>query len=93
MINIVEGLTITVIGMGVVFLVLFLLILVLQLFKTFLYKEKDKGGVKNPEISRQNSLKTGVQQDELEEIVAVVTAVMEDILDKNEYISKIHQMN
>lgn len=87
--NIVEGLTITVIGMGVVFLVLFILILVLQLFKIFFYKEKDKGGIKN----RQYNLKTGVQQDELEEVVAVVTAVMEDILDKNEYISKIQQLN
>lgn len=85
-----EGFKVTVIGMGVVFLVLFLLTLILQLFEAFLYK----GQKTDQPVSTKSSNKDAGQEDEdLNDIVVAVSAVMADIIDKNECIINICQLN
>lgn len=88
--NILEGLQVTVIGMGVVVLVLFALVLLLKLFESFLYKGKDSGGNKPSKPKRVVKVQ---ENDELDEVVAVVSAVMADILDNNECVVNIRQLN
>ncbi len=85
-----EGFQVTVIGMGVVFLVLFLLTLILQLFEAFLYKGKDKEGIKP---TRSTELNKSQKEEGLDEVVVAVSAVMADILDKNECVININQLN
>ncbi|MTI59750.1 MAG: hypothetical protein FH762_07125 [Firmicutes bacterium] len=83
-------LQVTVIGMGIVFLVLFLLSLILQLFESLLYKEE-----KVTKPSRPVRSKVRVQEGKggEDETVAVITAVMASLLEDNEYIANIKAIN
>lgn len=85
-----EGLQVTVIGMGVVFLVLFALILVLRLFERFLYDEKNTKEVQPIKTKGNKKIQ---ENDELNEVVAAITAVFADSLDNNESIVNIRQLN
>lgn len=83
--NIIEGLQITIIGMGVVFLALFILSLILQLFKVFFYEEK--------KIGEEEKIVKEEGEKELEQFIPVITAVMADVLKENEYVLNIRQIN
>ncbi len=86
-----EGLGVTVIGMGVVFLVLFLLTMILKLFEVFLYRGQKRG---QPAILPKSGSKDISQGDEdLNELVVAVSAVMAEIIDKNECLINIRQLN
>jgi len=77
-----EGLQITVIGMGVVFFVLFLLSVILRLFKSFFSQKEPEVKVSLPGDSKNT-----------EEVVLTICAVMAGILDDKEYICNIRQLN
>lgn len=83
----VESLQVTIIGMGVVFLVLFLLSIILQLFKSLLYKEEKVVKPSRPERP-QVKVQEGKDSDET---IAAISAVMAGLLEDNEYIINIKQ--
>lgn len=87
-----EGLKVTVIGMGVVFLALFLLSVILRFFELFFYKEETEVKTPLPEIKEGERLK-GREGEDIEEVVLAISAVMASILDDNEYICNIRQVN
>ena len=82
-----EGFQVMVIGMGLVFFVLFSLSLILKFFSTFLYKQEEKNNKKKAK-NIDGVKETGKVKD-LEEEIAVISAVMADILDENECIINI----
>src|SRR5690554_1883334 len=84
--NLFEGLQVMVIGMGVVFIVLFMLTLVLRAFEAFLYKEKNLKGLQPSEdygIKPKKAKEPVAVQERLDE-VAVITAVLNDFLVEGE---------
>ncbi|MDI9478375.1 MAG: OadG family transporter subunit [Bacillota bacterium] len=85
-----EGLQVTILGIAVVLLGLYGLVLVLQIQEKLLSKDK-----KNEATEAIMGKKTAVIQktDGLDETVAVVTAVMSEILDNNEAVVNIRQLN
>ncbi|HLV09127.1 MAG TPA: OadG family protein [Halanaerobiales bacterium] len=88
-----EGLQVMVIGMGVVFVVLFSLTLVLRAFEAFLYKEKK---IKKPSEDyggKPKRVQESVAAQERLDEVAVITTVLYDFLDQGEKIINIRQIN
>lgn len=83
-------LQVTVIGMGIVFLVLFLLSLILQLFKSLLYKEEE---VTKPSHPVRGKARVQEGKGREDETVAVITAVMASLLEDNEYVANIKAIN
>ncbi|MFW5986347.1 MAG: OadG family protein [Halanaerobiales bacterium] len=86
-----NGLQVTVIGMGVVFGVLFVLSLLLQLFEYLFYREKEDG-VSGPEGKSRKREISYIKKDDEEEI-AVISAVMSEALEKDQYVVDINRVN
>ncbi len=75
-----RGVQVTVIGMGVVFLVLLVLSLILELFKFLFYKEEKLKEKEN--INKKASVFKKSQEQE----IAVISAVMATLLNDDECI-------
>lgn len=86
----INGLQVTVIGMGVVFLVLFVLSLILELFKVLFYKEEKLKIKENITVDQQ--IKTSVSQKSQVQEVALISAVMATLLKDDEYIVNIRRV-
>jgi len=91
----VNGLKITIIGMGVVFIVLFVLSLILDLFKLIFYKEEnikeERQKVKKNNGIKQN-IRTSVSKNGHIRDIVVISAVMATLLKDDERIVNIRRI-
>ncbi len=85
-----NGLKITVIGMGLVFIVLFVLSLILELFKFLFHKETDLKVRKKNRIYQD--IKTTVFKNNKIVDIAVISAVMATLLEDDERIVNIRRV-
>ena len=83
-----RGVQVTVIGMGVVFLVLLVLSLILELFKFLFYKEEKLKGKENININKKASVFKKSQEQE----IVVISAVMATLLNDDECIVNIKRV-
>ncbi len=86
----INGLQVTVIGIGVVFLVLFVLSLILELFKVLFYKEEKLKIKENINVDQQ--IKTSVSQKSQVQEVAAISAVMATLIKDDECIVNIRRV-
>lgn len=90
-----NGLKITIIGMGVVFIVLFVLSLILDLFKLIFYKEEnikeERQKVKKNNGIKQN-IRTSVSKNGHIRDIVVISAVMATLLKDDERIVNIRRI-
>lgn len=94
-----QGFEVTIIGMGVVFGVLFVLSLILELFKILFYKEKKdslpeaKVKMSPEELSDKIIEKDSYSEDDNSEEIAVISAIMSELLEKDQYVVNINRIN
>ncbi len=88
---IVEGLQVMVIGMGVVFVVLYFLSLILRLFKSLFY-QKDLKPTIPASVSQQISKTQLIEEENLENDLLVISIVMAQLLTGNKYHINIKQI-
>ncbi|MFW6035340.1 MAG: OadG family transporter subunit [Halothermotrichaceae bacterium] len=91
--NLIEGIQISIIGIFLVFLILFILSLILQYFSKLIQDKEIKPRQQTRQLKQQKSVEDIDTALNDKKHAVIISAIMAEVLDENQYVVNINKVN